>query len=310
MAVLAEKYSDGAELDVTVLDQSDEQPDTQEPAAEKANPEQPATEPETKAGPEKPAEESKEAAKPDEKPDGAPVDWEKRFKDTQASFTKAAQEAATLRREKMRLEAELNLTNAKAKVGNGFEELDESDLADLKSNDPDAYIEYVQRKRDYETGSKQVEAVQQETVVAMNNLNTLSAISGLIPDVTIDFTKAVIQQDKRVIDFIQSEEFAAAAAYLDANMRPDANGVYSPQQIEHAFYIANREKLAAQDRLMTAEQMKTKITNASTSGSVLDRVPAAPPPATGKAKWEKMSKTDLESLGADELATAEKELGL
>lgn len=306
MAVLANEYSDGADLDATVLDQSDEQP-AQEPAAKEANPETPATEPETKPEPEKPAESESIEAAPAE---GKPVDWEKRFKDTQASFTKAAQEASDLRREKLRLEAELNLTNAKAKVGGGFDELDDDDLADLKSNDPDAYIEYMGRKMDYEAGSKQVEAVQQETVVSMNNLNTLSAISGLIPDVQIDFTKAVIQQDKRVIDFIQSEEFAAAAAYLDSNMRPDANGVYSPQQIEHAFYIANREKLAAQDRLRTAEQMKSQINNASTSGSVLDRVPAAPAPATGKSKWEKMTETELASLGTDELATAEKELGL
>ena len=317
---LQENYSDGAELDATVVNQEiqeeaptekvvtpepekkEETPKVETPIEEKTPPEKPTTE----------KVEPKEELKKEEKP---PEDWNaetgyKRWKNTQSAFTKKAQEVATLRREKLELEQRLKLSEAQKGVGD-FEELDQEEIDALKQEDPDAYIRYRELETQSKVGNQNVQQVQQDTVTQMNNTNTLQAITSLLgEDVEVDYSKPVKLQNQKIVDLVRSPEFGKAAEYLDQHMRPDQNGVFTPQQISDAYFLANRDNILAKERTTAAQTLKTQIDNAKITGSALDKVGKATKPDTGKTKWNNMTETELASLGFDEVEVAEKELGI
>ena len=65
------------------------------------------------------------------------VDYEKRFKDTQAFATRIAQEKADKERELEELKAELSVLKTTAKPSLTIDEQTQSELEDLKYSDPD-----------------------------------------------------------------------------------------------------------------------------------------------------------------------------
>lgn len=89
------------------------------------------------------------------------VDYEKRFKDTQAFATKIAQEKADKERELAELKAELSVLKTTAKPSLTIDEQVQSELEDLKYSDPDAWrirINELETAANAEFNSKIAEA--------------------------------------------------------------------------------------------------------------------------------------------------------
>ena len=85
------------------------------------------------------------------------VDYEKRFKDTQAFATKVAQEKADAVRELQELKAELSVLKETAKPSLTIDEQTQSELEDLKYSDPDAWrakVNELEQKANLEFNSK------------------------------------------------------------------------------------------------------------------------------------------------------------
>ena len=91
------------------------------------------------------------------------VDYEKRFKDTQAFATKIAQEKADKEREIVELKAELSVLKTTAKPSLTIDAQVQSELEDLKYSDPDAWrtrVNELETTANAEFNSKIVEAKQ------------------------------------------------------------------------------------------------------------------------------------------------------
>ena len=126
------------------------------------------------------------------------VDYEKRFKDTQAFATKVAQEKADAIRELNELKAELSVLKETAKPSLTIDAQTQSELEDLKYSDPDAWrtkVNELEQKANLEFNSKIAEAKQLSTqqLELQRRANVLAQFQTEHPDV--EFTDELLHLD-------------------------------------------------------------------------------------------------------------------
>ena len=126
------------------------------------------------------------------------VDYEKRFKDTQAFATKVAQEKADAVRELQELKAELSVLKETAKPSLAIDEQTQSELEDLKYSDPDAWrakVNELEHKANAEFNSKIAEAKQlsSQQLELQRRANVLAQFQTEHPDV--EFTDELLHLD-------------------------------------------------------------------------------------------------------------------
>ena len=118
------------------------------------------------------------------------VDYEKRFKDTQAFATKIAQEKADKERELEELKAELSVLKTTAKPSLTIDAQMQSELEDLKYSDPDAWrtrVNELETKANAEFNSKIAEAKQlsSQQLELQRRANVLAQFQTEHPDVEL-----------------------------------------------------------------------------------------------------------------------------
>ena len=126
------------------------------------------------------------------------VDYEKRFKDTQAFATRIAQEKADTERELVELKAELSVLKTTAKPSLTINAQVQSELEDLKYSDPDAWrtrVNELETTANAEFNSKIVEAKQlsSQQLELQRRANVLSQFQNEHPDVV--FTDELLHLD-------------------------------------------------------------------------------------------------------------------
>ena len=126
------------------------------------------------------------------------VDYEKRFKDTQAFATKIAQEKADKERELAELKAELSVLKTTAKPSLTIDAQVQSELEDLKYSDPDAWrtrVNELETAANAEFNSKIVEAKQlsSQQLELQRRANVLAQFQNEHPDVV--FTDELLHLD-------------------------------------------------------------------------------------------------------------------
>lgn len=126
------------------------------------------------------------------------VDYEKRFKDTQAFATKIAQEKADKERELAELKAELSVLKTTAKPSLTIDAQVQSELEDLKYSDPDAWrirINELETAANAEFNSKIVEAKNHSSqqLELQRRANVLAQFQTEHPDVV--FTDELLHLD-------------------------------------------------------------------------------------------------------------------
>ena len=126
------------------------------------------------------------------------VDYEKRFKDTQAFATKVAQEKAEAIRELQELKAELSVLKETAKPSLTIDEQTKSELEDLKYSDPDAWrakVNELEQKANLEFNSKIDEAkkLSSQQLELQRRANILTQFQTEHPDV--EFTDELLHLD-------------------------------------------------------------------------------------------------------------------
>ena len=126
------------------------------------------------------------------------VDYEKRFKDTQAFATKVAQEKADAVRELQELKAELSVLKTTAKPSLTIDEQVQSELEDLKYSDPDAWrakVNELEQKANLEFNSKIDEAkkLSSQQLELQRRANILTQFQTEHPDV--EFTDELLHLD-------------------------------------------------------------------------------------------------------------------
>lgn len=126
------------------------------------------------------------------------VDYEKRFKDTQAFATKIAQEKAEKERELNELKAELSVLKETAKPSLNIDAQMQSELDDLKYSDPDAWrvkMNELELKSKQEFNSKIDEAKQlsSQQLELQRRANILEQFQTEHPDVA--FTDELLNLD-------------------------------------------------------------------------------------------------------------------
>lgn len=126
------------------------------------------------------------------------VDYEKRFKDTQAFATKIAQEKADKERELAELKAELSVLKTTAKPSLTIDAQVQKELEDLKYSDPDAWrtrVNELETAANAEFNSKIVEAKQlsSQQLELQRRANVLTQFQNEHPDVV--FTDELLHLD-------------------------------------------------------------------------------------------------------------------
>lgn len=126
------------------------------------------------------------------------VDYEKRFKDTQAFATKIAQEKADKERELAELKAELSVLKTTAKPSLTIDAQVQKELEDLKYSDPDAWrtrVNELETAANAEFNSKIVEAKNHSSqqLELQRRANVLTQFQNEHPDVV--FTDELLHLD-------------------------------------------------------------------------------------------------------------------
>jgi len=244
-------------------------------------------------------EEESEESEEDEKKDP--------LKETQRAFHSAREELKNTQAENETLKSELIRIKAEQQLGD-FKKLNEQELEELKYDDPDKYIEYREREREFESKQQEIaqteESTKSETAMKSTYLNMLDAVTQ-IAGIDLNGVENLFdskQLPAEFMSFLASEEMQKADAYLTANTKMKDDGTYSARQIMDAYRIANFDKVMAENRAKAGSSLKSSIEKAANGRSVLDKPGKADGPAAVLPKINKMSMEELDDLGEKEAA--------
>jgi len=231
------------------------------------------------------------------------------LKDTQRKLHELAQERAKLKQQI------LDLKKAHLKEIEPVKPQDytEAQLADLKVDDPDRYVDVMMERREHERRVKDFQAKQksvedEEAAMAQETTyqNTLAGILQAAKELTgldPDFGAGLDGQPKEIQDFINSKEFKKTDQFLTQQgshyRQPD--GSFSARTIVMAFKDINTDYLLAKARQEGGERTVQNMRTAVGAGSKLSKVPAGHRPPNPKAPksqadFERMSEEELNSV--------------
>ncbi|MBC8458853.1 MAG: hypothetical protein H8D67_12740 [Deltaproteobacteria bacterium] len=223
------------------------------------------------------------------------------LKDTQSALTRSQQENADLKKQLRENRAKLR----KAQAGS-FEELSENELTDLKYDDPDAYVEYQINKNKHEQSvESDKQSVEQERAESQ-----FDEITGFAKDQGID-----VDNKKDLKDFFGSDKFRQLDKFVMNNLKPNADGLFSSDQMSRAYKMLFAdeliEKSVADAKLkgsIEAVDNITKLQKNGGGGSDLDRIKKT---STDKPKSaSELNQDDIDAMGDAELDQYEKELAV
>lgn len=237
------------------------------------------------------------------------------LKDTQRAFHEKARALKEAELENQRLKAELDALKTGAngkKYGDG---LTDQELEDLQYEDPAKWREIMNArdKADAEREAAQQEHAQVgEQITAqrqlLHTLNFAQQVLGVdMSSVADPFNPDNVPD--QVKEFLQSQEFQRLEKEVVENFKPGADGIYTMDQMLKAHRLVNWDKFAAEQRQAGASQSLTAIQKAAQTGSKLDTAPKGDG-AKSMRSLEKLTQEDIMAMGAGELESYYKELGL
>ncbi len=231
------------------------------------------------------------------------------LKDTQRKLHELAKEKAMLKQQLL----EQKKAHLKEIEPTKPQDYTEKELADLKVDDPDRYVEIMIERKDHERRVKDFQAKQksiedEEATMAQETTyqNTLAGILQAAKELTgldPDFGAGLDGQPKEIQDFINSKEFKKTDQFLTQQgshyRQPD--GSFSARTIVMAFKDINTDFLLAKARQEGGERTVQNMQTAAKAGSKLSKAPVGHRPPNPKvpksqADFEMMSEEELNSV--------------
>ncbi len=225
------------------------------------------------------------------------------LKDTQAAFTKARMELAEAKKQI----AELKKAQIAAKR-DGFDFskddiLNREELEELKENDPDAYMAYLEDYSRYvsevaplEQQEKELE--RQEAERTQNEIyeRTVDNVTRFAQSIGID-----IKNEQQFNSFLESKEFTELTQYLTERPHLRNNGVFDAEMLEAHFLRMNREWFKKQGAVDVRKETVQSIKKAQQGGSKLDRESKTNKSERAK-ELGKLTQDEIDKMGEKELA--------
>lgn len=225
-------------------------------------------------------------------------------------------QAALQRERDKRVEMERKLEEERFK---GFEKLGTDDEDLLKEEDPDGYLVYKERERDYE---KHTADLLDDDINEAHKVNRDSVIDFMAGQLELDSAKPGDQE--RIISLLrnpdseESQMMMKLDNFLSDNMKPvktvkvsdkDAIPVYSAEQLATAHKIIYHDKIIADREKVVREATLTKIETAEKGGSHFDRLGKTDDsrPAGGK-KIDEYTQDEIYNMTEDQLETLSKQV--
>lgn len=264
-------------------------------------------------------EEAEEDGQQEEDTDKAEEGEEKRdpLKDTQRAFHEKARALKEAELENQRLKAELDaLKNGAASGGKKYADgMTDQELEDLQYEDPNKW-RHVMNDRDKADAER--EAATQQHAQAGEEITAKRQLLN-----TLDFAQQVLGVDlssiadpfnpenipEQVRKYLTSEEFQRLEKEVVDNFRPGNDGIYTSDQLQKAHRLVNWDQFAAEQRQKGAEASLMAIKKAAQTGSKLDNAPKNDG-AKSMRSIDKLTQHDIEAMGAGELESYYKEMGL
>jgi len=238
------------------------------------------------------------------------------LKETQRAFHKGRRELKDAQLKITELEEKIKLLQS----GNSeFKELSQEKLEELKYDDTDKYLEYLEKKRQHDADRAETERKQAETSAEIQTqrqmLNTFEFIQ---ESVGIDFSEVKNPLDiesyppdiaNQIQEYAKSEEFRKLEAFVRENFKPGKDGVFTAQQLRAANKAVNFDILAAKERAKAANTTVEKIKKAANGTSKLNGSPRDDK-ATDRKPIESLTQEDIELMGENELNSYLEEVDL
>ncbi len=236
------------------------------------------------------------------------VNFEERYKEVQGVFTKSQQENIRLKEEKKILEKEL-----KGKEFEGFERLSDEDKNEMREDDPDAYVRYLEKEKRYDTRQEEIQTLDfQEVQTGMANAS-YEFFGGLMNlDMNNEATREENQKkvEKQMSD-PESAEFKVALKmddHLERNVIPvkdvqfkDPEGndqvmkQYSKEQLQMAYNHLFQNEIIKEAEQTARESAVESIESAVEGGSKLHKAPPSGKSSAAK-KLEDYSQAEIDAM--------------
>jgi hypothetical protein len=218
---------------------------------------------------------------------------EKRLKDTQAFATRAAQEAAELKRKIAKFEAEQRRASIERP-----EKLTPEQEKELAETDFEAYKDYLEGHRVADEKESELEAELQQARVSITRDNLHAAIKDTF-GVEIDVDRPVESWHPDAQGLVKDGKLEALDQYIVNNLRPNEDGVYSRDQISGAVKALFFDELTAVDRTNTRVSVLNDMERAARQSNPMDTVPGE----SGKATkgLDDLTQEELNALSPEEI---------
>lgn len=173
---------------------------------------------------------------------------------------------------------ELELLEAKA---NSIEELSNEDLDDLKSADPDAYIDYVKELNQKRLVEQQIKEHKEGAAIAAQaklEQQLFTDIVSFCSEITGEKIEDAIPGQplpKPLQEFIATPEYKSVSDYLDEHYF-NVGRVPTKQDMINAYRVLNFDRLVAQAAAKGKEALKHNIEHAARGTSAFERAPKDP----------------------------------
>ena len=183
------------------------------------------------------------------------------------------------REREKRIEAEKKLEQERFK---GFEKLDDNDVELLKEEDPDGYLLYKDRERDYESHKSKL---LDDDINDAHEANRDSVIGFMAKRLELDPNKPSDQE--RILSLMRNRDSDETKMmiklddFLSTNVKPvkmvkvsetDAIPVYSQDQLDAAYKIVYHDEIITSKEKAVREATLNKIKEAGEGGSAFDRL--------------------------------------
>ena len=213
------------------------------------------------------------------------------LKETQAAYTKSQQKLKEMEKKVEDLEYQMRLQKL------DMDELTESELEELKTVDPDLYVEYKLNQQE----KKQIEETrqnQQKHTTAERQVNEL-----------VSFCQSLgLNSDQEMVQYLNSPEFLEVDKLLDSEFKRNSDGVYSSRQIQMAYQSLypgsngknNSQQQSILDKIISSRK-DSEMKKAETS--MMDRSANKDTTKSHKVRTiDSLSQKDLENLSESECA--------
>lgn len=233
-------------------------------------------------------------------------DWRKRAKDNQSAYTKSQEQIKKIQSEKQELERQL-----KDMEFEGFEVLSTEDEAELKEDEPDAYIQYKERKKRYEGIKKEKEEMAANEVLGGMRNNAIEFFSEVM---ALDIKNDAIRDEnvKKIVDALtdpESPQFKMAIKidkYMADNFKPvkqhGESVLYSLDQLRSAHKLLNFDSIIKETERKTREGAVETIEKASAGGSKLDRISNVDRQGAQTKRLDQYTQEEIERMDEKQLA--------